>query len=56
MAQRDVTVSPNNINDTTVTITQRGTYAFKLTADDGVAQSFDTVQIIVGAMPAMHRT
>lgn len=43
-----VTISPNDTDDTSVTITARGTYVFELKADDGNRQAADTVQIIVG--------
>lgn len=43
-----VAVSPNGVDDTSVTFTRRGTYEFMLTADDGVRQTSDTVEIIVG--------
>lgn len=43
-----VSVSPADVDDTSVTITERGTYELMLTADDGVRQTSDTVQIIVG--------
>jgi hypothetical protein len=43
-----VTISPNNADDTSVTITQRGTYVFMLTADDTHLQTSDTVQVVVG--------
>ncbi|NLK41675.1 MAG: hypothetical protein GX298_06435 [Planctomycetes bacterium] len=35
----------------TVTLTERGVYAFTLTADDGEKQAFDTVQVVVGDTP-----
>jgi hypothetical protein len=44
-----VTITPNNVDDTSVTVTARGTYQFRLTASDGVLQTSDTVQVIVGA-------
>lgn len=44
-----VTISPNNVDDTSVTITARGTYEFILMADDGIRQTSDTVVIIVGS-------
>jgi hypothetical protein len=44
-----VVITPNNVDDTSVTITARGTYVFMLTADDGTWQTSDTVQIIVGS-------
>ncbi|MDD5010789.1 MAG: hypothetical protein PHQ00_01565, partial [Phycisphaerae bacterium] len=44
-----VSITPNNIDDTSVTITARGTYEFMLTADDGYMQTSDTVQIVVGS-------
>jgi hypothetical protein len=42
--------------DTSVTITERGDYQFRLTASDGVKQTSDTVQIVVGtnACDASH--
>lgn len=46
-----VTISPDNVDDTSVTITERGDYAFTLTADDGQAQTSDTVRIVVGDDP-----
>jgi len=52
----DVTISPNDVDDTTVTLTERGIYTFKLTADDGLLQTSDTVRIFVGddACDASH--
>jgi len=44
-------ISPADAEDTTVTITQRGDYLFKLTADDGEAQGSDTVRVVVGETP-----
>lgn len=51
-----VTISPNDVDDTSVTITQAGTYVFKLTADDTDKTNEDTVEIIVGntACEASH--
>ena len=47
-----VTVEPNeHVEDPTVTITMRGIYEFRLTADDGDKQGYDTVRIIVGTNP-----
>lgn len=43
-----VTISPNDTDDTSVTVTARGTYVFELKADDGNRYAADTVQIIVG--------
>jgi hypothetical protein len=43
-----VTITPNNVDDTSVTVTARGTYEFRLIADNGI-QTSDTVQVIVGA-------
>lgn len=43
-----VTISPDNTDDTSVTITERGIYEFMLTADDTYLQTSDTVQVIVG--------
>jgi pectate lyase len=45
---QSVAISPNNVDDTSVTITQHGTYEFRLTADDGSGQVSDTVRIYVG--------
>jgi len=44
-----VAIIPDNTDDTSVTITTRGTYEFMLTADDGVMQTSDRAQVIVGA-------
>jgi|GEM_PF-546264 len=44
-----VVIEPNDVNDTSVTITVAGIYEFMLTADDGVIQVSDTVQVMVGA-------
>lgn len=44
-----VTISPNNTDDTSVTVTAPVAYEFMLTADDGILQTSDTVQIIVGS-------
>jgi len=51
-----VTISPNNTDDTSITLTARGDYEFMLTADDGNLQSSDTVRIVVGddACDASH--
>lgn len=46
-----VTISPADVQDTSVTITARGDYQFMLTADDGIMQSSDTVRIVVGNTP-----
>lgn len=43
-----VIISPDDVDDTSVTVTERGTYEFMLTADDGVRQTSDMVHIIVG--------
>lgn len=43
-----VSIMPNDVDDTSLCITARGTYEFMLTADNGVMQASDTVQIIVG--------
>jgi hypothetical protein len=43
-----VSITPNNTDDTSVTITSRGTYVFRLTANNGIQVS-DTVQVIVGS-------
>jgi pectate lyase len=43
-----VTIDPADQNDTTVTITEGGMYEFRLMADDGSGQSFDSVEIIIG--------
>lgn len=47
--------SPNAV-DTSITITERGDYTFKLTADDGFWQVPDTLRIVVGndACDASH--
>jgi hypothetical protein len=44
-----VAISPDNLDGTSVTITERGDYEFRLTANDGDASSFDTVRIVVGS-------
>jgi hypothetical protein len=51
-----VTISPSNVDDTTVTVTQRGTYEFRLTANDDSGQVSDTVKVFVGtnACDASH--
>ena len=51
-----VTISPDAVNDTTVTLTQRGDYEFMLTADDSVLVGSDIVRIVVGddACDASH--
>lgn len=41
-------ITTNTAVDTTVTITEQGTYVFRLTADDTDKQTSDTVQVIVG--------
>jgi hypothetical protein len=46
-----VTISPSNVDDTTVTVTQRGTYEFRLTGNDDSGQVSDTVKVFVGASP-----
>ncbi|HOK96889.1 MAG TPA: hypothetical protein PKW71_12270, partial [Anaerohalosphaeraceae bacterium] len=46
-----VTISPDNVQDTSITLTARGTYEFMLTADDGTLQSSDTVRVVVGNTP-----
>jgi hypothetical protein len=43
-----VTISPDNVDDTSITFTTRGDYQFKLTANDGVLTTSDTVRIVVG--------
>jgi hypothetical protein len=44
-----VTISPDNVDDTSVTLTERGDYRFMLTADDGLVPPVsDTVRIVVG--------
>ncbi len=52
----EVTVTPDNIANPTVTVTERGVYEFSLTVDDGGKQNSDTVQISVGtdACDASH--
>jgi hypothetical protein len=51
-----VTITPDNAQAATVTVTARGTYEFTLTADDSARQTEDTVRIIVGddACDASH--
>jgi hypothetical protein len=51
-----VTVSPDDADIAMVMITERGHYEFKLTADDGSGQVFDTVSVIAGtnACDASH--
>jgi hypothetical protein len=51
-----VTISPDSVEDTSVTIMERGDYVFVLTADDGADNDFDTVRIVVGtdACDASH--
>ena len=51
-----VVIDPNDVDSTSVTMTERGDYLFKLTADDGEANSSDTVRIVVGndACDASH--
>jgi hypothetical protein len=43
-----VAITPNNVDDTSVTVTARGTYVFRLMADNGVQVS-DTVRFIAGS-------
>jgi hypothetical protein len=43
-----VTITPNNVKNTTVTMTAKGTYQFTFTAGDSIKSTSDTVQIIVG--------
>lgn len=52
----NVTISPNTVDDTSVTLTERGDYVFRLTANDGILENFDTVRIVVGddACDASH--
>lgn len=52
----EVTISPADVDDTSVTLTERGVYEFMLTANDGVLSSSDTVRIVVGddACDASH--
>jgi hypothetical protein len=49
-------ISPTNTVDTSVTITERGNYQFRLTANDGEKQTSDTLQVVVGtnACDASH--
>jgi hypothetical protein len=42
------TINPNNVEDPSVTFTQRGIYEFMITVDDGYLQASDVVQVIVG--------
>lgn len=44
-----VTISPEDAEDASVTITAAGDYEFTLTAHDGEATGSDTVRIVVGA-------
>jgi hypothetical protein len=46
-----VTITPNDQETVSVTITQRGIYEFTLTADDSDKQTSDTVRIVVGDNP-----
>lgn len=46
-----VVITPTDQKDATVTITTRGTYEFKLTADDTAKKASDTVRIVVGDNP-----
>ena len=39
-----------NLPNTTVSFTNRGLYVLRLTADDGVLQTFDEVTVVVGAV------
>jgi hypothetical protein len=43
-----VTISPDNVDDTSVTLTATGIYVFQLAADDTNRQASDTVQVVVG--------
>lgn len=43
-----VVIDPISVDDTYVTITERGDYEFMLTADDGKASASDAVRIVVG--------
>lgn len=51
----EVSISPNNIDDPSITITQRGDYKFQLTAaeigTEGLLETSDTVRIVVGDDP-----
>jgi pectate lyase len=51
-----VTIRPDDADIASVTIRERGRYEFKLTADDGSEQAFDTVSVIAGtdACDASH--
>lgn len=44
-----VLISPSDSENAAVVFTQRGIYAFKLTADDGTGPVWDAVSVIVGA-------
>ncbi len=46
-----VAITPTDQEAASVTITQRGTYEFTLTADDSAKQTADTVRIFVGDNP-----
>lgn len=43
-----VTISPANQLNTSVSVSQVGVYVFRLTADDGEVQVYDTVKVVVG--------
>jgi pectate lyase len=51
-----ITIMPNNVDDTSITITQHGAYEFRLTGDDGSGLVSDTVKVFVGvnACEASH--
>lgn len=46
-----VTISPNNVDDTSVTVTASGAYEFLLTADDTALAAADIVRVYVGDTP-----
>ena len=43
-----VGIDPNTVEDTSITLTERGDYEFMLTANDGSLENSDTVRIVVG--------
>lgn len=43
-----VTIVPADQDEATVIVAARGLYEFRLTADDGSGQSFDSVEVVVG--------
>ncbi|HOK65436.1 MAG TPA: DNRLRE domain-containing protein [Anaerohalosphaeraceae bacterium] len=43
-----VSINPDNAEDASVEITAPGVYEFRLTANDGEKQTYDTVKVVVG--------